>query len=427
MRTSSAPPAVEVGDPVAAGEAELAPVVRRDARDLERDPGRAAERPPSARPASRRRARPSRSRRGQLAEDLERDREVVRRVHEHGVDVVVAVPARDAAAVQPCTGPSSPGARCARARAPPGDSATCPLRRAARRGPAASRSASSGSVVSGLLDEDRHVLAAATRGSRRGGSRSARRPPRRRPRSDRRVGRRSRRRRQLRALAALRRARHRRHLAAERATGRAGIRAPAAAPDERDRGWRRRRAGVRRERIREPPVPPTPRSGSTCRTPGSGGVDRRAVHGPPGARARVLTAASPPGRPRYPRQVAVVLNCSATRSRRDADDVSGARIVRRPSTRHGGRLEPGVRGGEAPRVALLHQEAAPWSGGLPPLLEALAGPAGAGAAGSGACSETGASRTAPGCSWRDGAVTQLDPRTAPFAIERAEPNVVEGW
>jgi len=132
-----------------------------------------------------------------------------------------------------------------------------------------------------------------------------------------------------------------------------------------------------------------------------------------------LSAISAAADPAVPCEVVAVVDAAGEQVEALlADEVRGARVVRsavNTGTAAGWNL--GFEAARAPRVALLHEDAAPRPGWLPPLVAALGGPEHVGAAGSRLVFPDGSVENGGWVFWRDGAVTQLDPRTAPFAIE----------
>jgi hypothetical protein len=109
-----------------------------------------------------------------------------------------------------------------------------------------------------------------------------------------------------------------------------------------------------------------------------------------------------------------------------AEDVTGARCVRsavNTGTAAGWNLA--FEAARAPWVALLHEDSAPCPGWLGSLLRTAEAHPRAGAVGSRLLLPGGEVENAGWVFWRDGAVTQLDPHTAPAVMEAREPYPVD--
>ena len=104
----------------------------------------------------------------------------------------------------------------------------------------------------------------------------------------------------------------------------------------------------------------------------------------------------------------------------------GAVVVRTPAnTGSAAGWNLGFGRARSPWLALIHEDARPRPGWLAPLLETAVGSARRGIAGSRLLLPDGRVENGGWVIWRDGALTQLDERTAPDVVARAEPYPVD--
>ena len=128
-----------------------------------------------------------------------------------------------------------------------------------------------------------------------------------------------------------------------------------------------------------------------------------------------------------PTEVVAILNAVGPAVERlVGEEITGARLVRSAvnlGTAAGWNL--GFEAARAPWVALLHEDSAPRPGWLASLVRAAEAHPRAGAIGSRLLLPDGGVENGGWVFWRDGAVTQLDPRTAPAAMGAIAPYPVD--